>query len=65
MTDKEKKEKREKFNKLTMREMMDYIAENHPEDKTYYIIDRNSKDLEKIQQFGNIIYADTFKHYLY
>lgn len=42
-----------------------YIRENHKEDKVYYIIDRKSKDLEKIQKFGNIIYADTFKHYLY
>ena len=37
-----------------------YIRENHSEEKVYYIITRDSKDLEKIQKFGNIIYADTF-----
>ena len=42
-----------------------YIRKSHQEDKVYYIIDRNSKDLEKVQQFGNIIYSDTFKHYVY
>lgn len=42
-----------------------YIRENHSEEKVYYIIARDSKDLEKIQSLGNIIYADSFKHYVY
>ena len=42
-----------------------YIRENHKNDKVYYIINKKSKDLEKIESLGNIIYSDTFKHYLY
>ena len=42
-----------------------YIRENHSEEKVYYIIDKNSKDLDKIQPLGNIVYADSFKHYVY
>ena len=42
-----------------------YIRENHSEEKVYYIIDKNSKDLDKIQSLGNIVYADSFKHYVY
>lgn len=42
-----------------------YIRENHPEKKVYYVIDKNSSDLEKIQSLGNIIYHDSFKHYVY
>ena len=42
-----------------------YIRENHREEKVYYVIDKNSKDLDKIQSLGNIVYADSFKHYIY
>ena len=42
-----------------------YIRENHPDDEVYYVIDKNSNDLEKIKDLGNIIYHDSFKHYLY
>ena len=42
-----------------------YIRENHPEKKVYYVIDKNSSDLEKIQSLGNIIYHDSLKHYVY
>lgn len=42
-----------------------YIRENHPEKKVYYVIDKNSSDLEKILSLGNIIYHDSLKHYVY
>lgn len=42
-----------------------YIRENHPNDKIYYVIDKSSLDLEKLQPLGNVVYADSFKHYLY
>lgn len=42
-----------------------YIRENHPEKKAYYVIDKESSDLEKIESLGNVIYYDSFKHYLY
>ena len=42
-----------------------YVREIHPEKKVYYVIDKNSSDLEKIQPFGNIIYYDSLKHYIY
>lgn len=42
-----------------------YIRENYPKEKLYYIIDKQSDDIEKIKPLGNIIYMDTFKHYLY
>ena len=37
-----------------------YIRENHPDDEVYYVIDKNSNDLEKIKGLGNIIYYDSF-----
>lgn len=42
-----------------------YIRLNHTNDKVYYTIDRNSSDLDKIKYLGNVIYHDSFKHYLY
>lgn len=42
-----------------------YIRENHPEKKVYYVIDKNSGDLEKIQSLGNVIYHASLKHYVY
>lgn len=42
-----------------------YIRENHPEKKAYYVIDKKSSDLEKIQSLGNVIYYDSLKHYIY
>lgn len=42
-----------------------YIRENHSDDEVYYVIDKDSNDLEKIKDLGNIIYHDSFKHYLY
>ena len=42
-----------------------YIRLNHPNEKVYYVIDKNSKDLDKIKNLGNVIYHDTLKHYIY
>lgn len=42
-----------------------YIRINHPNDKVYYTIDKNSSDVEKIRDLGNIIYYNSFKHYIY
>lgn len=42
-----------------------YIRQNHSSDKVYYVIDKNSTDLEKLLLLGNVIYADSFRHYLY
>ena len=42
-----------------------YVRNEHPEDKFYYVIEKDSKDLNKISGLGNIIYYDTLKHYIY
>lgn len=42
-----------------------YIRTNHQQEKAYCVIDRNSSDLDKIKDLGNIIYHDSFKHFLY
>lgn len=42
-----------------------YIRENHPTDNVFYVIKKESTDLKKIKNLGNIIYYDTLKHYLY
>lgn len=42
-----------------------YIRENHPEDRVYYCITKDSKQLKKISGLGNIIYHGTVKHYIY
>ena len=42
-----------------------YVREKHPEQKIYYVIDKNSNDIRKIEKYNNIIYHGTFKHYLY
>lgn len=42
-----------------------YVRENHREDKFYYCITRDSHQLNKIKDLGNIIYYKSFKHYLY
>lgn len=42
-----------------------YIRTNHPDKKIYYVIEKNSNDVEKLIDLGNIIYYGTCKHYLY
>lgn len=39
-----------------------YIRENYPEKKAYYIIERDSPDINKVENLGNIIYFGTEEH---
>lgn len=41
-----------------------YVRENHPKQKIYYVITKNAADLKKIEQYGNIVYYNTFRHYV-
>lgn len=42
-----------------------YLREKHPECKAYYVIEKQSKDYEKIRQYGNVIQFDSWKHFYY
>ena len=42
-----------------------YVRENHPEINAYFVITRDSSDLSKVERYGNIIYHNTIKHYVY
>lgn len=42
-----------------------YLRTVHPECKAYYVIDKTGADYLKIQQYGNIIQFDSWKHYFY
>ena len=42
-----------------------YIRLNHPEVWCYYIINQNSKDIEKVIALGNVIKTGGVRHYLY
>ena len=42
-----------------------YIREKQQITNAYYVIDKKSPDLNKIENLGNIIYYDTLKHYIY
>lgn len=42
-----------------------YIRKNYSKDSFFYVINKDSKDLEKISEYGNIIYQNSFKHYVY
>lgn len=42
-----------------------YLRTVHPEIKAFYSITRNSADRRKVEPYGNIIDADTIKHYVY
>lgn len=44
--------------------MFKYVRENYPFQNAYYVIDSDSKDLDKILEYKNIIYFGTFKHYI-
>ncbi|WP_144525972.1 CDP-glycerol glycerophosphotransferase family protein [Bacillus pumilus] len=43
----------------------EYCRLHHPEEKIYYIIDKNSPHVNKVERLGNIIYHGTFKHKLF
>lgn len=42
-----------------------HVRKNYPNDKFYYCITKDSKQLNKIKDLGNIVYYKSFKHYLY
>lgn len=42
-----------------------YIRETYPSQEVYYVIDSRSTDLKAVASYGNCIYYDSFKHYLY
>lgn len=42
-----------------------YLKMYHPEQRAYYIIDKNSKDYNKVAPFGDTIQFDSLKHYFY
>lgn len=41
-----------------------YMRTHHPEKEVYYIINKNSADLKKVEPYGNIVYRCSLKHYL-
>lgn len=42
-----------------------YLREKHPDQKVYYIINKDAKDFAKIETLGNIIQFNSWKHYYY
>lgn len=42
-----------------------YLRDKHKDTQAYYVIEKKSVDLYKVQNYGNIIYANSFKHYVY
>lgn len=42
-----------------------YIREKHPEINAYYVIKKDSADLHKIKKYGNIVWHNSMKHYIY
>ena len=42
-----------------------YVRENHPEQKAYYIIDKNSNSYKKIEKYKTVIHHNSLKHYIY
>lgn len=42
-----------------------YLRKNHPEVNAFYVIEKSSADLHKVETYGNIIYANTIMHYVY
>lgn len=39
-----------------------YVREHYPEKQVYYIIDKNSPDLNKVEKLGNVVYFGTEEH---
>ena len=42
-----------------------YVREKYPKERFYYVISKNSNDLNKIKKYGNILYYKSFKHFIY
>ena len=41
-----------------------YLCENHPEQKIYYVIDRESADYPKVASLGNTVQTGSLRHWL-
>ena len=42
-----------------------YLKEHHPEINAFYVIKRNAVDRYKVEKYGNLIDADSWKHCVY
>ena len=42
-----------------------YLKKEHPEEKVFYIIDKQADDYQKIMQYKNVIQFNSWKHYFY
>lgn len=42
-----------------------YLRTSHPEINSYFVITNDSVDLKKVEELGNVITADSWKHCLY
>ncbi|UKS65014.1 CDP-glycerol glycerophosphotransferase family protein [Rossellomorea marisflavi] len=42
-----------------------YMRENYPKKKVYYVIEKDSPDLDKVKELGNILYFKSRKHIKY
>ena len=42
-----------------------YVRTNYPNDKCYYVIDKRSKDYNKVKKYGNVIQFKSIKHWIY
>ena len=42
-----------------------YVRNEHPNDYCFYVIDKNSKEYEKVKKYENIIQFKSVKHWLY
>lgn len=42
-----------------------YMRENYPERKVYYAIEKDSPQKKRIEQYGNILDSNSWKHYVY
>lgn len=41
-----------------------YLRNEHPEINAFYAIDKDSKQREKIEKYGNVVTFNSFKHYI-
>ena len=46
-------------------ELFKYIRQHHPGTNAYFIISKNSSDLKKVEVWGNVVFNDSFKHFVY
>ncbi|MDL2211448.1 CDP-glycerol glycerophosphotransferase family protein [Erysipelotrichaceae bacterium OttesenSCG-928-M19] len=39
-----------------------YMRENYPDEEVYYVIDKESKEVEKLQKYGNVVFYKSKEH---